>query len=197
MRGSALRVPANLQHVPASRTSNVTDVRPHDPTTDRTDAVSPGNVERSFSDLYEEKDPKSWRGTGSIPLSPRAQSIFRPHALGKTPDDYLFTNRYGGQLAVGVVCKFLLGFHRLALRRYAASTWLRLGAAVHEVAQYLGDEARTVLTVYAQVLGEGQRRDFVQCLGATEPRSLKNHRERIRIFRGRQAENPAPKPPKE
>lgn len=126
------------------------------------------NVERSHSDGYDEKDPKSWRGTRSIPVSPRAQSIFRAHAAGKSPDDYLFTNLYGGQLAVGVVRKFPLGFRRHALRHYAASTWLRLGTPVHEVAEYLGDEARTVLTVYAHVLGEGQRRDFVQRLAAAE-----------------------------
>ena len=126
------------------------------------------NVERSHSDGYDEKDPKSWRGTRSIPVSPRAQSIFRAHAAGKSPDDYLFTNLYGGQLAVGVVRKFPLGFCRHALRHYAASTWLRLGTPIHEVAEYLGDEARTVLTVYAHVLGEGQRRDFVQRLAAVE-----------------------------
>lgn len=126
------------------------------------------NVEHSHSDGYDEKGPKSWRGTRSIPLSPRAQTIFRAHAAGKSPNDYLFTNRYGSQLAVGVVRKFPLGFRRHALRHYAASTWLRLGTPVHEVAEYLGDEARTVLTVYAHVLGEGQRRDFVQRLAAAE-----------------------------
>jgi hypothetical protein len=67
-----------------------------------------------------------------------------------------------------VVRKFPLGFRRHALRHYAASTWLRLGTPVHEVAEYLGDEARTVLTVYAHVLGGGQRRDFVQRLAAAE-----------------------------
>jgi len=39
---------------------------------------------------------------------------------------------------------------------------------VHEVAEYLGDEARTVLAVYAHVLGEGQRRDRVRRLAAAE-----------------------------
>ena len=79
------------------------------------------NVKRSHSDGYDEKDPKSWRGTRSIPVSPRAQSIFCAHAAGKSPDDYLFTSLYGGQLAVGVVRKFPLGFRRHALRHYAAS----------------------------------------------------------------------------
>ena len=50
------------------------------------------------------------------------------------------------------------------LRHFAASTWLRLGTPVHEVAEYLGDDPRTVLAVYAHVLGEGQRRDHAQRL---------------------------------
>lgn len=129
------------------------------------------NVERSHSDRYAEKDPKSWRGTRSIPLSPRAVEIFRAHAAGKRGDDYLFTNKQGGQLKVGVARKFSLGFRRHALRHYAASTWLRLGTPVHEVAEYLGDDPRTVLAVYAHVLGEGQRRDFAQRLGAAEQQS--------------------------
>ncbi|MFV0375303.1 tyrosine-type recombinase/integrase [Microbacterium sp.] len=126
------------------------------------------NVERSHSDRYEEKAPKSWRGTRPVPLSPRALAIFRAHAAGKQPDDYLFTNQQGGQLSVGVVREFPLGFRRHALRHDAASTWLRLGTPIHEVAEYLGDETRTVLAVYAHVLGEGQRRDHVWRLAAAE-----------------------------
>ncbi|QDZ15856.1 tyrosine-type recombinase/integrase [Humibacter ginsenosidimutans] len=133
------------------------------------------NVERSHSDRYAEKDPKSWRGTRPIPLSPRALKIFHAHAEGKSSDSYLFTNLQGGQLKVGVVRKFPLGFRRHALRHYAASTWLRLGTPVHEVAEYLGDEARTVLKVYAHVLGEGQRRDFVSRLTAAENEDRPRH----------------------
>ncbi|GAA3640490.1 hypothetical protein GCM10022200_25190 [Microbacterium awajiense] len=114
-------------------------------------------VNRSHSDRYAEKDPKSWRGTRQIPLSPRALAIMKQHSAGKAPDDYLFTNESGGQLSVGVVRKFPLGFRRHALRHYAASTWLRLGTPVNEVAEYLGDDPRTVLAVYAHVLGEEQR----------------------------------------
>jgi integrase len=125
-------------------------------------------VKRSHSDRYEEKAPKSWRGTRPVPLSPRALAIFRKYAAGKSADDYLFTNQQGGQLSVGVARKFPLGFRRHALRHYAASTWLRLGTPVHEVAEYLGDDARTVLAVYAHVLGEGQRRDHVRRLAAAE-----------------------------
>ncbi|MFT4221227.1 MAG: hypothetical protein QM611_12045 [Microbacterium sp.] len=109
-----------------------------------------------------------WRGTRPVPLSPRALAIFRQYAAGKQPDDCLFTNQRGGQLSVGVVRKFPLGFRRHALRRYAASTWLRLGTPVHEVAEYLGDEARTALAVYAHVLCEGQRRDRVRRLAAAD-----------------------------
>lgn len=127
-------------------------------------------MDRSHSDRYAEKDPKSWRGTRSIPLSPRAVEIFRAHAAGKEATDYLFTNRHGMQLSVGVARKFPLGFRRHSLRHYAASTWLRLGTPVHEVAEYLGDDPRTVLAVYAHVLGEGQRLDFVQRLAAAEKR---------------------------
>lgn len=130
-------------------------------------------IERSHSDRYEEKDPKSWRGRRAVPLSPRALAILQHHATAKEPGDYLFTNQYGGQLAVGVVRKFPLGFHRHALRHYAASTWLRLGTPVHEVAEYLGDEPRTVLAVYAHVLGEQQRRDHVRRLAQSEKPSKK------------------------
>ena len=103
-----------------------------------------------------------------MPLSPRALALFRQYAAGKSADHYLFTNQQGGQLSVGVARKFPLGFRRHALRHFAASTWLRLGAPVHEVAEYLGDDARTVLAVYAHVLGEGQRRDPMRRLAAAE-----------------------------
>ncbi|WP_460798779.1 tyrosine-type recombinase/integrase [Microbacterium sp. GXF0217] len=129
------------------------------------------NVERSHSDRYEEKVPKSWRGLRSIPLSPRGLEIFRSHAAGKRPGDYTFTNTQGGQLTSLLVRKFPLGFRRHALRHFAASTWLRLGTPVHEVAEYLGDDPRTVLAVYAHVLGEGQRRDFAQRLAKAEHRT--------------------------
>lgn len=126
------------------------------------------SVLRSHSDNYKEKDPKSWRGTRLVPLSPRALEIYEKHASGKRGDDYLFTNQYGGQLRVGVVRKFPIGFRRHALRHYAASTWLRLGTPLHEVAEYLGDDPRTVLKIYAHILGEGQRRDFIRRLTAAE-----------------------------
>lgn len=132
------------------------------------------DVQRSHSDRYAEKSPKSWRGTRSIPLSPRALDILRAHAAGKRPADYLFTNQAGSQLSVGVVRKFPLGFRRHALRHFAASTWLRLGTPVNEVAEYLGDDPRTVLTVYAHILGEGQRREFAHRLATAEHTSKKS-----------------------
>ncbi|UYO96551.1 hypothetical protein OED01_13195 [Microbacterium sp. M28] len=101
-------------------------------------------------------------------MSPRAVEIYEKHASGKSNDAYLFTNKLGSQLRVGVVRKFPLGFRRHALRHYAASTWLRLGTPVHEVAEYLGDDPRTVLKIYAHILGEGQRRDFVRRLTIAE-----------------------------
>ena len=125
-------------------------------------------VERSHSDRYQEKDPKTWRGKRPVPLSPRALEIFKQHARGKAPDDYLFTNSEGNQLAVGVVRKFPLGFERHNLRHYAASSWLRLGTPVHEVAEYLGDDPRTVLAVYAHVLGEDQRRAHADRMARAE-----------------------------
>lgn len=126
------------------------------------------SVIRSHSDNYAEKDPKSWRGTRLVPLSPRALEIYEKHAAGKRADDYLFTNRHGAQLRVGVVRKFPIGFRRHALRHYATSTWLRLSTPVHEVAEYLGDDPRTVLKIYAHILGEGQRRDFINRLATAE-----------------------------
>lgn len=127
-------------------------------------------VERSHSDRYAEKETKSWRGNRPVPLSPRALAIFRRYARGKVDDDYLFTNQAGDQLAVGVVRKFSLGFERHNLRHFAASTWLRLGTPIHEVAEYLGDDARTVLAVYAHVLGEEQRRAHADRLAQAETR---------------------------
>lgn len=126
------------------------------------------SVLRSHSDNYEEKAPKSWRGTRLVPLSPRALELYEKHASGKRGDDYLFTNQQGGQLRSGVIRKFSIGFRRHSLRHYAASTWLRLGTPIHEVAEYLGDDPRTVLKIYAHILGEGQRRDFVRRLAAAE-----------------------------
>ena len=125
-------------------------------------------VGRSHSDGYDEKDPKSWRGDRLVPLSPRALEIYHKNAEGKQPDDYLFTNKLGGQLKVGLMRKYPIGFQRHALRHYAASTWLRLGTPINEVAEYLGDDARTVLATYAHILGEGQRRDHLNRLAAAE-----------------------------
>ena len=43
------------------------------------------------------------------------------------------------------------------LRHYAASSWLRAGLPVHQVAKWLGHKnASTLLRIYAHVLGEQQ-----------------------------------------
>ncbi|GAA2976181.1 hypothetical protein GCM10010460_08870 [Microbacterium terrae] len=47
---------------------------------------------------------------------------------------------------------------------------LRLGTPVSEVAEHLGDEAHTVLAVYAHILGEDQRRDHAERLARAEER---------------------------
>ena len=42
------------------------------------------------------------------------------------------------------------------LRHCCTSQWLRAGIPIHQVAEWLGDDPRTVLKVYAHVLGERQ-----------------------------------------
>lgn len=42
------------------------------------------------------------------------------------------------------------------LRHYCAPQWLRAGIPINQVAEWLGDDPRTVLKVYAHVLGEQQ-----------------------------------------
>ena len=46
-----------------------------------------------------------------------------------------------------------------SLRHYCDSQWLRMGIPVNQVAEWLGDDPRTVLKVYAHVLGEQQTID--------------------------------------
>lgn len=76
--------------------------------------------------------------------------------------------KLGRQLTVNTIRKYPLGFRRHALRHYTASRWLRLGTPAHEVAEYVGDDPRTVLAVYAHILGEGQRRAHLQRLADAE-----------------------------
>lgn len=71
-----------------------------------------------------------------------------------------------------------LASRRHALRHYAASTWLRLGTPINEVAEYLGDDPRTVLAVYAHVLGDDQRRAHLRRLTAAEKLPFEQRRAR-------------------
>src|SRR5690606_1877867 len=55
------------------------------------------------------------------------------------------------------------------LRHYAASTWLRQGVPINQVAAWLGDDPRTVLKVYAHVLGEAQDIEALRRLNGSIP----------------------------
>jgi integrase len=55
------------------------------------------------------------------------------------------------------------------LRHYAARSWLRQGIPINQVAAWLGDDPRTVLKVYAHVLGEAQDIEALRCLNAPLP----------------------------
>jgi len=123
------------------------------------------SVTRSRSDNYDEKYPKSWRGTRLVQLALRALEIFHKHVDGKPADAHLFTNRCDEQLRAGMYASSPSA--SATLYAYAASTWRRLGTPVHEVAEYLGDDPRTDLKICAHVLGEGQRRD---CCASTKCR---------------------------
>lgn len=54
------------------------------------------------------------------------------------------------------------------LRHYAASQWLRTGIPVNQVAQWLSDDPRTVLRVFAHVMGEQQDRGPLALLNSRE-----------------------------
>ena len=58
------------------------------------------------------------------------------------------------------------------MRKIPELSTVAIRAVKREVAEYLGDGARTVLAVYAHVLGEGQRRDHLQRLASAEQTPL-------------------------
>ena len=129
-------------------------------------------VLRSHSDNFAQKAPKTARGRRILPLVDRALEIARAWASGKGPDDYLATGATGLQLR-GTYFRRALhwttmarGFTIHALRHYAASTWLRQGIPINQVAAWLGDDPRTVLKVYAHVLGEEQDREALRRLNS-------------------------------
>jgi integrase len=127
------------------------------------DMPYPGlRVSRAQSDGYEEKGTKTkkWR---PVPLTDRAYEIARSRAVGREPEDYLFRTKNGLQLKGNLFRRYVRWTETASghtihdLRHYAASTWLRAGIPVHQVAKWLGHaNPSTTLRVYAHVLGEGQ-----------------------------------------
>lgn len=130
-------------------------------------------VLRAQSDGYAEKAPKSARGRRTVPLVTRAHEIAREWASGKGPTDYLATSATGLQLR-GTYFRRAVAWTTTSpehtihdLRHYAASTWLRQGVPINQVAAWLGDDPRTVLKVYAHILGEAQDIEALRRLNAT------------------------------
>lgn len=132
-------------------------------------------VSRAQSDGYEEKGMKTkkWR---PVPLTDRAREIASARAAGRRPDEYFFTSTNGNQLSGNLFRKYVRwtqtssGHTIHDLRHYAASTWLRAGIPVHQVAKWLGHaNPATTLRVYAHVLGEGQDIAAIRHLDAPRP----------------------------
>ena len=119
-------------------------------------------VRRAHSEGYEEKAPKTDNGTRVVPLTDRAREIARAAAAGKPLHAYLITSPTGRQVHTNPYRK-LTRWSVTApnkrphmLRHYCASEWLRAGIPVNQVAEWLGDDPRTVLSVYAHVMGDRQ-----------------------------------------
>lgn len=132
-------------------------------------------VLRAQSDGYAEKAPKSARGRRTVPLVTRAHEIAHEWASGKGPTDYLATSATGLQLR-GTYFRRAVAWTTTSpehtihdLRHYAASTWLRQGIPINQVAAWLGDDPRTVLKVYAHVLGEAQDMEALRRLNGPLP----------------------------
>ncbi|OZB85028.1 site-specific integrase [Microbacterium sp. 13-71-7] len=132
-------------------------------------------VLRAQSDGYAEKAPKSARGRRTVPLVARAHEIAQAWASGKGPAAYLATSATGLQLR-GSYFRRAVAWTRTSpdhtihdLRHYAASSWLRQGIPINQVAAWLGDDPRTVLKVYAHVLGEAQDIEALRRLNAPLP----------------------------
>lgn len=119
-------------------------------------------VSRAHSDGYLEKGTKT-KSSRTVPLTARALEIARHHAGMRKPGDYLFVSKMGKQLAGNLFRRYIkwpstsLGHTIHDLRHHAASSWLRAGIPVHQVAKWLGHKnASTLLRIYAHVLGEKQ-----------------------------------------
>lgn len=110
------------------------------------------------------------RSGPSVPLVERARVIAAGFAAGKEPDDYLLTTITGKQLRATLYRRYTKwaatarGRHVRHLRHFAASEWLRRGVPVNQVAVWLGDDPRTVLQVYAHVVGEQHDREALALL---------------------------------
>nr|WP_143738445.1 tyrosine-type recombinase/integrase [Microbacterium esteraromaticum] len=142
-------------------------------------------VLRAQSDGYAEKAPKSARGRRAVPLVARAHDIAREWASGKGPTNYLATSATGLQLR-GTYFRRAVAWTMTSpehtihdLRHYAASTWLRQGIPINQVAAWLGDDPRTVLKIYAHVLGEAQDIEALHRLNSPvpshSPENVSNH----------------------
>lgn len=132
-------------------------------------------VLRAASDGYAEKSPKTARGRRTVPLVARAHEIAEEWAAGKGPTDYLATSVTGLQLR-GTYFRRAVAWTTTSpdhtihdLRHFAASTWLRQGVPINQAAAWLGDDPRTVLRVYAHVLGEAQDIEALRRLNASLP----------------------------
>lgn len=119
-------------------------------------------VSRAQSDGYAEKGTKT-RNARRVPLTARAYEIARGRAGDRDAVDYLFVSKTGKQLKGNLFRRYTrwtatsFGHTIHDLRHYAASSWLRAGIPVHQVAQWLGHRnPSTTLRVYAHVLGEDQ-----------------------------------------
>ncbi|WOF22578.1 tyrosine-type recombinase/integrase [Microbacterium betulae] len=106
--------------------------------------------------------PKTTNGERAVPLTERARQLAREAAAGKRPEAYLFTSPKGRQLRMNLYRRFTkwatTAPHKRPhmLRHCCASQWLRAGIPINQVAEWLGDDPRTVRKVYAHVLGEQQ-----------------------------------------
>lgn len=129
-------------------------------------------VSRAQSDGYAEKGTKI-RRSRTVPLTARAFEIAQALTRSRMPADYLFTSKTGLQLRGNVFRRYVHWVetshnHTIHdLRHYAASSWLRAGIPVHQVAQWLGHKnPNTTLRVYAHVLGEDPEMAAMQHLDA-------------------------------
>jgi integrase len=143
------------------------------------DVPYPGlRLNRAQSDGYAEKGTKT-RKSRVVPLTSRANDIARSHAGEHNPGEYLFVTATGKQLRGNGFRRTLkwsstsFGHTIHDLRHYAASSWLRAGLPVHQVAKWLGHQnPATLLRIYAHVLGERQEiaaLKHLDGLGAVRP----------------------------